>query len=185
GSTAALHCAAAFADRVTGGVLLGPDPPADLDRRHIGMMGRGKALFFGTPVLATAFAKLMSRRTNSAMIARLYRESVAGSPVDTAALADPQVIADLVRAGRQSALGMHGFLAEMLAHGAGARPPALADASGWVVLTGAQDPLYAFDEAAAFWRLALPGARFDLVTDGGRFLHLTHTAAVVAALGPA
>ncbi|HPU15336.1 MAG TPA: hypothetical protein PK808_04570, partial [Polymorphobacter sp.] len=120
GSTAALHCAAAYLGRVTGGVLLGPDPPADLDRRHVGMMGRAKALFFGTPMLANAFARLMSRRTNSAMIARLYRESVVGSPVDVAALEDPQVIADLVRAGRQSALGMHGFLAEMLAHGGGA-----------------------------------------------------------------
>ncbi len=185
GSTAALHCAAAYPDRVTGGVLLGPDPPVDLDRRHVGMMGRGKALFFGTPMLANAFARLMSRRSNSAVIARLYRESVVGSPVDTAALADPQVIADLVRAGRQSALGMHGFLAEMLAHGGGARPPALPDASGWVVLTGAQDPLYAFDDAAAFWRSTLPGARFETVADGGRFLHITHTQEVVAALGAA
>ncbi len=182
GSTAALHCAAAYPDRVIGGVLLGPDPPADLDRRHIGMMGRAKALFFGTPMLAGTFARLMSRRTNSAMIARLYRESVIGSPVDTQALEDPQVIADLVRAGRQSALGMHGFLAEMLAHGGGARPPALADASGWTVLTGAQDPLYAFDDAAAFWRAVLPGARFDTIADGGRFLHITHTQSVVAAL---
>jgi|JI10StandDraft_1071094.scaffolds.fasta_scaffold09520_10 pimeloyl-ACP methyl ester carboxylesterase/DNA-binding CsgD family transcriptional regulator len=183
GSTAALHCAAAYPGNVNGGVLLGPDPPADLDRRHIGMMGRAKALFFGTPMLAGAFARLMSRRTNSAMIARLYRESVAGSPVDMAALEDPQVIADLVRAGRQSALGMQGFLAEMLAHGGGARPPALADAAGWVVLTGEQDPLYAFADAAAFWRETLPGARFETVADGGRFLHITHTVAVAAALG--
>ena len=117
------------------------------------------------------------------MIARLYRESVAGSPVDMAALEDPQVIADLVRAGRQSALGMQGFLAEMLAHGGGARPPALADAAGWVVLTGEQDPLYAFADAAAFWRETLPGARFETVADGGRFLHITHTVAVAAALG--
>jgi pimeloyl-ACP methyl ester carboxylesterase len=77
---------------------------------------------------------------------------------------------------------MKGFLAEMQAHGAGAQPPALAAADDWVVMAGADDPLYDFETSRDFWRTTLPGATISIVPDGGRWLHLTHIDAIVAAL---
>ncbi len=185
GSTAALTTAAVLGKRVLGGILVGPEPPADLDTRFVGMMGRGKALFFGNAALATAFARILSRRTSSAQIARMQRQSVAGSAIDEAALDDPESLADIVRASRQAALGMKGFLSEMQVHGAGARPPALASGKAWVVLTGANDPLYRAADADDFWREVLPGVTLESAADGGRWLHLTHVDAIVAALGRA
>lgn len=182
GGTAALAAAARLGERVVGGVLVSPEPPADLDKRFTGMMGRGKALFFGNAALATAFARILSRRTSSAQIARMQRQSVAGSAIDEAVFDDAETVADIVRGSRQCALGMQGFLAEMQAHGAGARPAALADGAAWSVLHGANDPLYDFADARAFWEATLPGAAMQLVPDGGRWLHLTHAAAVVGAL---
>jgi pimeloyl-ACP methyl ester carboxylesterase len=182
GSTAAVTTAAAMPHRIAGGVLVGPDPPVDLDSRHTGMMGRGKALFFGNSALATAFARILSRRTSSAQIIRMQRQSVAGSAIDEAVLDDPDAVTDIVRASRQAALGMKGFLAEMLAHGGGARPPALGRADDWVVIAGAQDPLYDFETSRDFWQHTLPGAMVHIVPGGGRWLHLTHTPALVAAL---
>jgi pimeloyl-ACP methyl ester carboxylesterase/DNA-binding CsgD family transcriptional regulator len=184
GSTAALATAAALGNRIAGGILIGPEPPADLDSRRAGMMGRGKALFFGTPALAAAFARILSRRTSSAQIARMQRQSVAGSAIDEAAIEDADNLADIVRASRQAALGMRGFLAELQAHGAGARPAPLADAHGWVVIAGARDPLYDFAATRDFWQQTLPGASIQAIPDGGRWLHLTHVAAIVAALEP-
>ncbi len=188
-SSAALTTAALLPDHVAGGILVAPDPPAHLDRRNAGMMGRGKALFFGNAVLAAAFARILSRRTSSAQIIRMQRQSVAGSAIDEAAIDDPDTCADIVRASRQAALGMRGFLAELQAHGAGALPPAMADARHWVVINGARDPLYDFADAARFWQETLPGAEIEVLADGGRWLHLTHVDAVVAALartmGPA
>lgn len=102
--------------------------------------------------------------------------------MDEAALEDPELLADLIRASRQAALGMAGFLAEMQAHGQGVAPPALAHARQWVVLAGARDPLYHFADAAEFWARSLPGAQQRVLADGGRWLHLTHIAAIVAAL---
>ena len=157
-SAATLATAAAMPHRIDGGILVAPDPPAHLDARHAGMMGRGKALFFGNRTLATAFARILSRRTSSAQIARMQRQSVAGSAIDQAVLDDPDVLADIVRASRQSALGMRGFLAEMQAHGRGARPAAIADASRWAVIAGACDPLYDFTASRHFWETVLPGA---------------------------
>lgn len=184
GSTAALAAAARLGGRVAGGVLVSPEPPADLDRRFVGMMGRGKALFFGNAALATAFARILSRRTSSAQIARMQLQSVAGSAIDEAAFTDPENVADVVRASRQAALGMRGFLAEMQAHGGGARPPAMADGAAWTVMAGANDPLYDFADARAFWEATLPGGTVRLISDGGRWLHLTHVEAIVAALAP-
>ncbi len=182
GSTAAITVAAAHPQRIAGGVLIAPDPPFELDSRNSGLMGRGKALFFGSAPLAAAFARILSRRTSSAMIERMLRQSVAGSAIDEAALNDAENMAALVRGSRQSALGMHGFLAEMQAHGRGARPPRLVTAAHWIVLTGEHDPLYGFAETEAYWRDLLPGAAMVTVPGGGRFLQLTHPEAVVDAL---
>ena len=181
-ATAALMAARRLGARVNGGVLVGPEPPAALDRQWRGMMGRGKALFFGKGAFAEAFARILSQRTSSAMIERMQRKSVKGSAVDEAALDDPDLLADHIRASRQAALGMAGFLAEMQAHGQGAVPPALADARRWVVLAGARDPLYDFADAADFWAKTLPSAQHCVLADGGRWLHLTHVAAIVSAL---
>ena len=181
-SAATLATAAAMPQRISGGILIAPDPPAHLDKRHVGMMGRGKALFLGNAVLATAFARILSRRTTSAQIARMQRQSVAGSAIDEAAIDDPETLADIVRASRQSALGMHGFLAEMQAHGRGGLAPAVAGDMCWAVLAGANDPLYDFADSEAYWREALPGVKIDQVADGGRWLHLTHVDRVIAAL---
>ncbi len=182
GSTPALAAAARLGDRAIGGLLIGPEPPADLDSRFVGMMGRGKALFFGNAPLAAAFARILSRRTSSAQIERLQRQSVAGSAIDEAALEDPETLADVVRASRQSALGMKGFLAELQVHGGGARPPALADGTAWTVLTGADDPLYCASDADDFWRETMPGVHLDSIAGAGRWPHLTHVPAVIAAL---
>ena len=182
GTTAAVATAAALPHRILGGILVGPEPPADLDSRYVGMMGRGKVLFFGNAALAAVFARILSRRTSSAQIIRMQRQSVAGSAIDEAVFDNPVDVADIVRASRQAAVGMKGFLAEMQAHGGGARPPALVHADDWVVVAGAKDPLYDFEASRDFWAQTLPGAGVQIIPDGGRWLHLTHTDAIIAAL---
>ncbi|MBB6228798.1 DNA-binding NarL/FixJ family response regulator [Polymorphobacter multimanifer] len=180
-SAATLAVAAAMPARIAGGILVAPDPPAHLDRRHVGMMGRGKALFLGNRTLATAFANILSRRTSSAQIARMQRQSVAGSAVDEAVLDDPEKLADIIRASRQAALGMWGFLAEMQAQGGGHVLPVI-DGRRWIVMAGAGDPLYDFEDSANSWRSTVPGAQIEIVADGGRWLHLSHVDRVVSAL---
>lgn len=182
GSTAALTCAHRLSSRVVGGVLLGPDPPADLDRMRTGMMGLGKSLLFGNPQIAETVARMLSTRTSSRAIAKMMIESVRGSAPDEAALQDPAELDALVRGGRQSALGMWGYLREHIAHGAGAKPPRFDDASRWTLFHGVRDPLYHFEDVEAFWRERLPGVRIDPISNGGRFLHITHAAIIIDAL---
>jgi len=121
-STAITVVAAMLGDRLSGGVLVGPEPPPALDKRLDGMMGRGKTLFFGNARLTRAFACILSRRTSSAVIAHMPRQSVANSRIDAAALDEPGNLDDMVRASRQSSLSMLGFQAEVQAHSGGAAP---------------------------------------------------------------
>lgn len=170
--------AAALPDRVIGGVLLGPDPPVELDKVRSGMMGAGRALFYDRPWLAEGLARVLSRRTSTESIAKLMRQSVAGSEIDLAALDDPEEMAIIARAGRQSALGMRGFLNEILTQGGGARAVPLPDGSAWTIAYGVVDPLYRFEDAEAHWKATLPGVEIAPIADGGRFLHLTHAATI-------
>lgn len=166
--------AAALPERIVGGVLLGPDPPVELDRNRSGMMGAARAIFYDRPWLSESVARLLSRRTSSEAIERLMRESVASSQVDLDALDRPEEMATIVRAGRQCALGMRGFLNEMLTQSGGGRAMPLADGSNWAIVHGRHDPLYQFEDSRAHWEAVLPGVRLVPLEDGGRYLHLTH-----------
>ena len=180
-ASGAVTAAAALPERILGGVLLGPDPPVELDRVRSGMMGAGRAVFYDRPWLAEGLARLLSRRTSSESISRLMRESVAGSAADLAALDDPEEMAIIARSGRQCALGMRGFLNEMLTQGGGARAVPLEDGAGWTIAYGRGDPLYQFEGAAAeHWKATLPGVTIAPIEGGGRFLHLTHGETVAA-----
>lgn len=178
----ALTVAERLGGRICGGVLVGPEPPAALDTRWSGMMGRGKSLFFNSSLFAAAFATIMSRRTSSEQIVRMQRDSVAGSAIDEAVMDDPACVADIVRASRQAALGLHGFVAEMRAQGSARAVPALRDGRRWTVIVGARDPLYDGPATGAYWQAQLPGAALVVLPDGGRWLHFTHVPAIVAAL---
>lgn len=158
----------------TGGVLLNPEPPAAADGNRRGMMGAARALTYKQPWMVEGMARLLSRRTDSAAIARLVRASVEGSAVDLAALDDPAEMAVMVRSARQCALGMHGFVNETVTHASGKVAPPLPSGTGWTILHGALDPLYDFDDAAPYWRATLPGAKVERIPGGGRYLHLTH-----------
>ena len=183
GSTAVINAAATVPNRIVGGVLLGAGPPVSQDRQRRGLLGLGKSILFDNPHLLESFAKLMFQRTSSSAIRRMMLESVKGSPSDIAALADEQEMATVVRATRQCALGMKGFVAEIVADVHNTRPQTLINGDKWTIISGAQDQLFQFnEEAETYWRLILPNARFVTVPDGGRFLHLTHPKPIVSAL---
>ncbi|UVO55053.1 alpha/beta fold hydrolase [Sphingomonas sp. SUN039] len=182
GAQPAVVTASQLGTRIAGGILLGPDPPVELDRARSGMMGRTKGWVYDTPAMLEPLAAILSRRTSSDQIARMMRESVRGSAIDQAVCDDPAEMAALVRGGRQSALGMRGFVMEHAAQGARLPLPVLADGTNWTVMSGAQDPLYFAEDARDYWLGRLPGCAFVIEPDGGRFLHATHSAQIVRRL---
>ena len=182
GAQAAVVTAAALGKRISGGVLLGPDPPVELDSARSGMMGRAKGWVYDTPAMLAPLAAILSRRTSADQIARLMRASVRGSAIDVAICDDAAEMEALVRGGRQSAFGMLGFVAEHAALGSRRPLPVIADGSRWSVLFGAADPLFRASDGEDYWRSQIKGCTFEAIAGGGRFLHASHVVHVCSAL---
>ena len=171
----AVSAASRLPGRVLGGVLLNPGPPARSDRSRRGVVGASRAIFYERPWLAEKLARLLSQRTSSEAIARLVLDSVHGSSADVAALRDTAELDVVVRACRQCAQSMRGFLTEITARGAGAEAAALADGRAWTLVFGDQDAVFDQSVSLPYWQEKLPGARVVRLPDGGRMVHVTHS----------
>ncbi|TRW15214.1 alpha/beta fold hydrolase [Glacieibacterium frigidum] len=176
-------CASAARGRITGGVLVWPDGPAHGAGAR--MTDRVRSIFTAHPALAEGFARLVARRSGGAVIAKLWRVSAAGVPSDLAVLDDPREVADIVRGTLQACAGMTGFLGEALALAARPLPVRVPASRRWTLLFGTGYERHDVADAVAFWSAALPQATVRIVDDGVHFLHVTHGAEVVAALGRA
>jgi pimeloyl-ACP methyl ester carboxylesterase/DNA-binding CsgD family transcriptional regulator len=174
GIVGALTLARDHPDLVAGGVIAGPETPLPADRAREGLLGRGKRLFYDNPKFAVPVARLLSGRTNAAIMDRMVAASIAGSAPDERVYAIPRNRADHLRAVRQATTGVEGFVREIAAQAAGIEPPRLSDGRHWTVLGGKADRVYAQSEARSYWADRLPGASIRMVEDGGRWLHLSH-----------
>ena len=171
--------AAAYGDRVIGGVLLAATPPGV--RARDGLMATVANMALDHPGFAKSFARLMVRLSSERSIVSLSERTVRGSPSDLAALADPRNRADWIRACRQSSSG-DGFARELVIHADGGGIPKGALRTPWTVLIGSEDTLgVGVGDGVVLWREAAPAATCIRVENAGRFLHLSHPEIVAAA----
>ena len=175
-----LRFAAAHPERVERGVLLSATPPGT--RAVIGLMATFMDLALDHPRMAQSFARMGARLSSERSILRITERTVGKSPADMTAISDPKNRADWVRASRQSSSG-DGFAREFVLHADGGSIPPQALAIDWTVLAGAQDNLAdGVADVTELWRAAMPRARFRLIADAGRLLHLSHPDAIADAL---
>jgi pimeloyl-ACP methyl ester carboxylesterase/DNA-binding CsgD family transcriptional regulator len=164
-------------------VLLNPDPTIDDRAKRVGILGAVKDAFFGHPQRLSYLARIVGAQATPERVRQLIRATLGTSQPDMLAFEDPEAVADYQRAVMMFATGrVEGFIREQRAYVCGINDPPLTDASNWTVLLGAHDPLHHAPDMANYWAQRLPKARFDTIADAGRFLHLTHTTRVVAAL---
>lgn len=180
---AVVACAAQNSGRVTGGVVINPDPPRVTDPTVGNMLLNYLKMLIGNqPDLGARLIRLMYRRATSASIERSFRNAAKGSPSDEALFDDPECLADFERGARQAAVGERGVINEMRALIRGPQPEPVADSSVWTILFGARDRTMDVDFARAHWLEKLPSARVETIEDGGHWLHASHPAVVALAL---
>jgi pimeloyl-ACP methyl ester carboxylesterase/DNA-binding CsgD family transcriptional regulator len=182
GARPALAAAARSPDRIRGGVMLGPDTPAHLDRSTGGVVGQTKLWMFRRPGVIGNLANLMSNLTGTDAIARLMRASVERSAVDQAVLELPGELDALVRGGRQCAMGRTGFALESEAWASGREIVPPVPGHRWQILFGSDDTLFSAQDGADWWHEQMPDVTFKLVEGAGRFCASTHPQTVVQAL---
>ncbi|HVK81097.1 MAG TPA: alpha/beta fold hydrolase [Verrucomicrobiae bacterium] len=164
-------------------VALNPDAPIDAQSKREGVLGAAKHAVWRRPQFVEQFARIVSAQATPKRVTQLIRASMRSSPPDLAVFEDEHELADYHRAVMLFATGrVSGFIAEQRAFADGVDARALTDASAWTILIGAHDPLHHADDMLAYWRPRLPRAHFQTIPDAGRFLHLSHPQAVIAAL---
>lgn len=182
GAQVALAMAASMPERIGRVILINPDPPTRPDEKRPGPIRAVKELFFRRPELIERFANTLAAHISEDRARQVIARLVEGSDVDTAAMADPLNYADFYRGIRMFLTGRAvGYVREQIAM-TRSDPPPLADASDWRVFIGAADPLHDAAEVDAYWRRLLPGAAFETIADGGRFIAMTHPDRIVASL---
>lgn len=175
--------AAAMPDAIAQVVLVNPGPPYRFSGRSIGPLGAIKDAFVRNPATIRVLAPFLAGQLTHRRLSRMVVQWTRGSPPDQKAAQDAEFMADFFRSVRMFATGRYeGFLREQAAIARGGKPRPFAGAEGWRILLGASDVLYEPEVVLAYWRELLPGARFDIVPDGGRFLAMTHPDLVTAAL---
>lgn len=171
------------AQRVGRVVAINPDVNTKESHKRTGAIGLLWRAGERDPKGYEAVVRWLASHTTPHRLASLQRILLRRSPIDLAAIEDPDEQEDLRRSVGLFAAGrLEGAIREHYEHSRGVDCPALDDGANWRVVMGAHDLMHTVQDMEAFWRVRLPGCRFQTIDDGGRFLHLTHPDAVLSVL---
>jgi pimeloyl-ACP methyl ester carboxylesterase len=170
--------------RVGAVVAINPDVNTKESHKRSGAIGLLWRAGERNPHGYHAIVRWLASHTTPQRLVALQKILLRRSPVDLAALQDPREQEDLRRSVGLFAAGrLEGAIREHYEHSRGVECAGLACGENWRVVMGAHDLMHAVEDMEAFWRARLPGARFETVEGGGRFLHLTHPDRVLGAFG--
>ncbi|MBA4010470.1 MAG: hypothetical protein C0481_01265 [Phenylobacterium sp.] len=173
----------ALPDAIGRVVLVNPGPPYRLSGRGVGPLGVIKTALVRNPAVGRVLAPFLAGQLTHQRLSKMMIQWTRGSPPDQKASSDPEIVADFFRSVRMFATGRwEGFLREQAAISRAGKPPPFEGARGWRILLGASDVLYEPEVVLTYWRQLLPGADFEIVSEGGRFLAMTHPDLVAEAL---
>ena len=164
-------------------VLVNPDPHSGADGWRHGPLGAFKEAYLSQPDLIATFARLLAGSMTRERLHRMLRQSMNGSPPDERAVADVRIADEYWRSVRMFATGrIEGYVNEQVAIARGGKPEPLPGLTHWSVLIGRHDTMHDPRQVECYWRDVLPESRFEIISDAGRFLAMTHPDQVVQAL---
>lgn len=174
------HCAP---ELVGHAVLVNPTPRIDFTTTDRGPLGALKRRFAKNPAVVEGMIRLLTAFTTPRRLRNGMLRSFRGSAPDEALIADPQFVADYLRATRDFAEGhLAGYVAEQVAWVRGYDVPPLPGRHDWRIVQGAHFVLHDPDEALRYWRRILPDTPVTRVAEAGQMLAYSHPQHVVDAL---
>lgn len=178
-----LAFAATYPDRIGRVVLMSPDPLLPASAKRSGPLGVIKEMLARHPDWIAPMARFFASQATPERVRSNLERALRSSPADLAAMSDPGNLEDYQRGVLMLTTGqLIGLVREQRAFAMSSPRAPLTDASNWRVLVGVQDVITAVDDMVAYWTRLLPGAAFERIEDGGRFLHLSHLPRVLDAL---
>lgn len=183
GAQVLMHLAAQSPTLVGRAVLVAPDPSSRSGASATGILNTVKNAFRTNTALIEPLTRMLVATLQATNVRDLVLRTVRDSPPDVAVMNDARNLADYYRGFQMFLSGrVGGYVREQAALVTLPDPPAKADASHWHVLIGAHDPLHLPADIERYWRRLLPTATFETITDGGRFLVMSHAERVAACL---
>jgi pimeloyl-ACP methyl ester carboxylesterase/DNA-binding CsgD family transcriptional regulator len=175
GAQVLMHLAQQSAELVGRAVLVAPDPSSRSGASAAGILNTVKNAFRANTALIEPITRMLVATLQATNVRDLVLRTVRDSPPDVAVMKDARNLSDYYRGFQMFLSGrVGGYVREQAALVTAPDPPAKADAQDWHVMIGAHDPLHVAADVERYWRRLLPGARFETIADGGRFLVMSH-----------
>lgn len=165
----------AMGERLNRAVLVSPSPFTTEHSRAFGPLGVAKLAFAKGPKFMELLVRLVSSQLTMSRMQRLLLAGTRPGSKDREIIDDAAWLRDHYRAIRPFTTGnWTGLLREQPSISMKDIDYAEGDYSHWTIVTGAQDSLDDHDSVINYWRVKAPGAKIEIVSDGGRFMTSTH-----------
>jgi pimeloyl-ACP methyl ester carboxylesterase/DNA-binding CsgD family transcriptional regulator len=175
GAQVLMHLVQQSQELVGRAVLVAPDPSSRSGTSAAGILNTVKNAFRTNTALIEPLTRMLVATLQATNVRDLVLRTVRDSPPDVAVMTDARNLSDYYRGFQMFLSGrVGGYVREQAALVTAGDPPAKADASHWHVLIGAHDPLHLPADIERYWRKLLPNTPFETITDGGRFLVMSH-----------
>jgi pimeloyl-ACP methyl ester carboxylesterase/DNA-binding CsgD family transcriptional regulator len=182
GSMVMAYFARYHPDRFLRGVSLNPEPRPANDTAYLGFVGNVKRLVFHQPKLVAGLAKHLAHRAAAKKVESLIVRALAGSPSDSATLADPAFRAAFVRSTQQSALQSGAGFIAISQYEPNTPDMPLTDGSCMTILYGEDDPVYFHQDGLERWQAMWPNCTVQGVAGAGRLLQFQRPDLIAKAL---
>jgi pimeloyl-ACP methyl ester carboxylesterase/DNA-binding CsgD family transcriptional regulator len=182
GSMVMAYFARYHEDRFLRGVSLNPEPRPANDTAYLGFVGNVKTLVFNQPKLVAGLAKHLAHRAAAKKVESLIVRALAGSPSDSATLADSDFRAAYVRTTQQSALQSGAGFIAISQYEPNTPDMPLTDGSMMTILYGEDDPVYFHQDGLERWRAMWPNCTVQGVGGAGRLLQFQRPDLIAQAL---
>ncbi|MEM9495124.1 MAG: alpha/beta fold hydrolase [Pseudomonadota bacterium] len=183
GAFHALALARRYADLIGRVVVINPDLLQEHCSQRKGHIGVVRAAFDRYPGRIEEIAKWVGRQLTPERARTIIRMGIEGSDVDCGSFEDRENMDDYCRSVMAFSTGrINGFVREQRGYATLPDVEGVHCAQNWTILLGEDDPIHDPAEILAFWRKKLPGATVRKIVGANRFISLSHTKEVVAAL---
>ncbi|MCY6379176.1 alpha/beta fold hydrolase [Hoeflea prorocentri] len=167
-------------DRV---LVINPDLLQHDCSQRKGYLGMVRYAFDRYPDSIEKVARWIASTMSRKRIATIIRVGIGDAPADLESFADARNFDDYLRSIMPFSTGrLSGFIREQKGYVLQKEIEGLESAHNWTVLLGNSDPIHDIEEIRSYWTAKLPGARWHVFQDAGRYISLSHTEKVVALL---
>lgn len=170
-------------DLIEHAVIDAPEPDSAWGAKAHGMIPSLKRQFSRRPWAVASVVRILGALVSLERISGFMREWTVDSPADQAAMQNPDLMMDFYRKLLPFKRGqIDGFVREQVLQATSGKPAPVRGGPPLTFVIGRTDFMHDASETLDYWRSVLPGARYVVLEDAGRFVSYSHPGRLVEEL---